>query len=102
MKISKTIKIMAMLIMSYFILWIPVLLSPSYLDSPLGFIVTMPYFSLYLLNGMGVPYLLQNNGLCGWGWCSPSLFGWLILVIIWLIITWLIARIIAIVTTLIR
>lgn len=69
----------------------PALFWDGYLDSPLGVVAVMPYLSIYLFHAAGIPGLLQNGGACGWGWCAPTLFGWIFLVAVWLGIAWLLA-----------
>jgi hypothetical protein len=73
------------------LLLLPAAWWPGYLDSPIGTIVAIPYLSIYLFHKIGIPGLLQNHGLCGWGWCAPTVFGWVFLCIVWLFIVWLLA-----------
>jgi len=90
-----TLKIFFIIIFIYIILWLPVNIWSKYLDTPLGFIAAFPLLSIYLFHAIGIPGLLQNDGACGWGWCSPTIFGWIFLVTFWLLVVWLIAKIIA-------
>jgi hypothetical protein len=69
------------------------------MDSPLGLLLIAPLLSVYLLHKLGVPGLLEHNGLCGWGWCDPTLFGWLFTAAFLLIGVWLIAWAIASLTS---
>ena len=87
----RTFRFLAAVIAVYCLLLLPALQWPGYLDSPAGLVVAVPYLSIYLFHGMGIPGLLQNNGLCGWGWCPPTVFGWVFLCLFWLLITWLLA-----------
>jgi hypothetical protein len=87
----RTLKFLGVFIAAFIVLGLPALKWPHYLDSPLGLIVAVPYLSIYLFAGLGVPGLLQNGGACGWGWCAPTLFGWLFLGIFWLLVVWLLA-----------
>ncbi|ACR14787.1 hypothetical protein TERTU_3772 [Teredinibacter turnerae T7901] len=94
-----TIKLLCVFILINALVWLPYLLLrdnlPVYMSAPyavLGFIQTMP---VYLLNSIGFPGLLLNNGQCGWGWCSPSTFGYCALLVFWLIVLWLIARLVS-------
>ncbi len=89
---SSTLKIMALLNACYLLLWVPAIFWSGYLNTPLGLFAAFPILSAYLFHGIGIPGLLQNNGACGWGWCSPTLFGWVFVVGFWLFITWLVAR----------
>ncbi len=87
----RTLKTLALLIAVIVLLSLPGLFWPGYLDSPIGLLVAIPYLSIYLFHGIGIPGLLQNNGLCGWGWCAPTVFGWIFLLAFWLLVLWLIA-----------
>lgn len=91
----RILKITAALLCIYIALWIPAIFWPSYLDSLFGLIAAIPYLSIYIFHSIGIPGLLQNNGACGWGWCAPTLGGWIFLVIFWALATWLLAYLIA-------
>ncbi len=71
-----------LLIVAAFLLW------PSLLETPLGLLAWLPFLGVYLLSMAGVPWLLANNGVCGWGWCAPSVLGWLALAVLWLALMW--------------
>ncbi len=88
---SRTLKFFAAIIAIFLLLSLPALVWPSYLDSPAGLIVAVPYLSIYLFHKIGIPGLLEHNGLCGWGWCAPTLSGWGFLFTFWLLIAWLLA-----------
>ena len=69
----------------YGLLWLPgLLMGSAYLDTPFGLVAILPFLSVYLLDMIGIPGLLQNNGACGWGWCAPTLFGWVFVAALWL------------------
>ena len=87
----RTLVVLAILLASFALLTLPGLVWPKYLDSPLGIVVAVPYISIYLFHGLGIPGLLENNGACGWGWCAPTPFGLVFLCIVWLVIAWLMA-----------
>lgn len=89
---SRTLKMMALIIACYLMLWVPSFFWSGYIDTPLGVIAISPILSVYIFHGIGIPGLLQHNGACGWGWCAPTFFGWVFVVSFWLLITWLIAR----------
>ncbi len=91
----RTFVVFAILMAAFALLTLPALVWPKYLDSPLGIVVAVPYLSVYLFHGLGVPGLLQNNGACGWGWCALTPFGWAFLCIVWLTVLWLMAWLIA-------
>jgi hypothetical protein len=87
----RTFKFLAALLVVFLLLSLPGFFWPAYLDSPVGLIVAVPYLSIYLFHKLGIPGLLQNDGACGWGWCAPTVFGWIFLLIAWLLIAWLLA-----------
>lgn len=87
----RTCKTFAILIAILVVLLLPASIWPGYLDSPVGIVLAMPYLSIYLFHFIGIPGLLVNNGMCGWGWCAPTLFGWVFLCSFWLFIVWLLA-----------
>jgi hypothetical protein len=87
----RTFVVFVMLLAVVALLTLPALIWPKYLDSPLGIFIAVPFLSIYLFHGIGIPGLLQNNGACGWGWCAPTPFGWVFLCIVWLTVAWLIA-----------
>jgi len=64
---------------------------PSYFGPPAGLLVFLPILSLYFFHKIGVPGLLEHNGLCGWGWCAPTAFGWVFLAVFWLLMALLTA-----------
>jgi hypothetical protein len=88
---ARTLKFLGMVVGAYVLLLLPALLWPHYLDSAVGIVVAIPYLSIYLFNGIGIPGLLQNDGACGFGWCAPTLFGWIFLCAFWLLLAWLVA-----------
>ncbi|WP_398311954.1 hypothetical protein [Zoogloea sp.] len=87
----RPIAVFAFLVGAYFLVLSPALFWPSYLDSPVGVLVALPYLSVYLFHALGVPGLLVNDGACGWGWCAPTVFGWCFIVAFWLGLAWLVA-----------
>ncbi len=90
----RTARLFALLVAAYGLALLPGLAWPGYLDSPIGVLAAVPYLSIYLFHGLGVPGLLQNNGACGWGWCAPTPFGWVFLLVVWLGMAWLLAAVI--------
>ncbi len=89
---SKTLKIVVVILAGYAaLLALGYLLPEEYGASLL--IAGMPLLVVvYLLDNMGIPWLLEQNGLCGWGWCEPTLFGWLLAVVFWLVVAYLVIR----------
>lgn len=88
---SRTLRILAVLLVTYGLLIIPIFIWPAYADSPAGLLLLVPSLSIYLFHRAGVPGLLEHNGLCGWGWCAPTPFGWFFLAAFWLAVAWLVA-----------
>ena len=88
---TRTLKFLAALVALLLVLLLPGKFWPGYLDSPVGIVVAIPYLSIYLFHSIGVPGLLQHNGMCGWGWCAPTVFGWVFLGVFWGIVVWLLA-----------
>lgn len=88
---TRTLKFLAALVALLLVLLLPGKFWPGYLDSPVGIVVAIPYLSIYLFHSIGVPGLLQHNGMCGWGWCAPTVFGWVFLGLFWGIVVWLLA-----------
>lgn len=84
----RTLKIFGLILAACVLLLAPGFFWPAYLDSPVGVLLLVPMLSVYLFHALGVPGLLQNNGLCGWGWCSPTWFGWTFLVLVWGMVAW--------------
>lgn len=91
----RTLKLLVLILAVYGLLLLLVLARPPYLESPIGLLVIVPGLSVYVFHKLGIPGLLEHNGLCGWGWCAPTAFGWLFIVVFWLAIAWLLAWTIA-------
>lgn len=87
----RTVRCFGFILLAYGVLVAPSLFWPWYLDSPFGLFVILPVLSVYVLHSIGVPFLLESEGMCGWGWCSPTLFGGIFAAVIWLAIAWLLA-----------
>lgn len=47
-----------------------------------------PVYVLALLLSTFMPGMLQNNGMCGHGWCAPSVFGWVFAGVVSIAIVW--------------
>lgn len=91
----RVLKIFAIIIAIYFVLLSPGLIWPEYLDTPVGLLAAIPFLSVYLFHLIGIPFLLVHNGACGWGWCAPTVFGYVFISIFWLLLTWLLAAFVA-------
>lgn len=55
-------------------------------------LTALPLLSIYFLHYVGIPGLLDHDGLCGWGWCAPTIFGWAVFVAVGLLVTWVAAK----------
>lgn len=84
----RTLKFLAFFVAGYFLLLLPGAIWPEYFDTPAGLLLLMPYFTVHIFHKLGVPGLLEHNGLCGWGWCSPTVFGVVFVAAFWLFVAW--------------
>jgi len=91
----RVLKILAFIIAIYFLLLSPGLVWPDYLDTPVGLLAAIPFLSVYLFHGIGIPFLLEHNGACGWGWCAPTVFGYVFIIVFWFLLAWLLSMFIA-------
>jgi hypothetical protein len=87
----RTLKFLAVIMLAYAALVIPGLIWPSYFESPAGLLVLVPGLSVYFFNKIGVPGLLEHDGYCGWGLCSPTVLGMVFVVAVWILLAWLVA-----------
>lgn len=60
-----TLKILALFVVGYGLLLLPGMFWPEYLRFTRGLLLLVPYLSLYLFHKLGIPGLLEHNGLCG-------------------------------------
>jgi len=90
-----TLKIFALLVGLYVLALLPALFFTEYGDSVAGILVLIPYFSILLFHKAGIPGVLQHDGLCGWGWCAPTVFGWVLAAVFWLGLFWMLATMVA-------
>jgi hypothetical protein len=91
MPVRRTLKFLAALLAAYALMVMLAYLGPASLQEFTGWFLLVPYLSLHAFHRLGIPGLLEHNGACGWGWCSPTAFGWAFLVVFWLSVAWLIA-----------
>ena len=96
---TRTVRILAVVLFLYALLALPAFIWPAYADSPAGLLLLVPSLSIYVFHKVGVPGLLEHNGLCGWGWCAPTPFGWVFLGVFWLVAAWLLAWAVASLST---
>lgn len=95
---SRTTRIYLWMLAIYVALLLPGAIWPAYLESPVGLLVAVAYISVYVLDYVGIPGLLANNGACGWGWCAATPLGLGLVAVVWLALGWLLARVIAAMT----
>jgi hypothetical protein len=88
---KRALKIFAAIVVTYVILTLPGYWWPEYLNSPLGILVLVPFFTVAIFHMIGIPHVLANDGLCGWGWCAPTVLGWVLSYSLWLVIIWLVS-----------
>lgn len=62
--------------------------APPALAEPAGLLLLLPFFTPHLLHKVGIPGLLEQGGHCGWGWCAPTVAGWIVLALLWLGAGW--------------
>jgi hypothetical protein len=86
-----TLKILAGLLCAYALLSLPAWVGPSFFEEISIYVYMTPIFSIYFFHYIGVPGLLEHNGYCGWGVCSPTAWGWTFLVLFWVGTAWLVA-----------
>lgn len=85
---TRTLKFLATIIGAYLLLLLPGAVWPDYFDSPVRYLLLISYLSVSLFHSLGVPGLLEHDGLCGWGWCSPTMLGWAFTALFWLLAAW--------------
>lgn len=91
MLLPRTFKILAAILIGYALLAIPAYWGPSSLESMSSHLVMVPFLSIHVFHQLGIPGLLEHGGACGWGWCSPTAFGWAFLAMFWIGLAWLVA-----------
>jgi len=94
-----TLKVLASMLLACGLLWAIAALVSSHSESPVDFVLLAPLLAVYLFHKLGVPGLLEHDGLCGWGWCNPTLFGWVFTAGLLLLCAWLIAWFVASLTS---
>ena len=89
--VTRTHRILGALLGGYALLVLPAYFGPSFLAQLSGWFVLVPYLSIHVFHKLGIPGLLEHGGACGWGWCSPTVFGWIFLALFWIGLAWLAA-----------
>ena len=87
----RTLKIWALLAGTFVLLCVPAYVGPAFLEEASAMLALVPVLSIYLFHAIGVPGLLEHQGQCGWGMCSPTAFGFAFLAFLWLFAFWLAA-----------
>jgi hypothetical protein len=87
---ARTLKTLAAVLGGYALLAAAGFLAPA-LQPVSAVLVLVPLLSVHLFHRIGVPGLLEHDGMCGWGWCSPTPLGWAFLLLFWLGAAWLAA-----------
>ena len=63
---------------------------PAFRESLIGKLVTIPGFSIYVFEHLGVPGLTDRSR-CDWMWCTPTVLGVVVVAVVWLAVAWFIA-----------
>jgi hypothetical protein len=87
----RTAKIFAILLAAYIALALPAYVGPAFLEEFSSYLVLFTVLSIHIPHRLGIPGLLEHEGACGWGWCAPTVFGWIFLALFWLSVMWLAA-----------
>jgi hypothetical protein len=88
---ARTPTVFGILVAAYFALALPAYTGPAVLEDFSGYLVLFTVLSIYVFHRLGIPGLLEHDGACGWGWCAPTVFGWIFLALFWLGVAWLLA-----------
>jgi hypothetical protein len=60
------------------------------LDSPIGWLIKLPFGLVMILGRLGVPWLV-DPGLCSWGFCEPTWAGMLLALLLMCAALWVLA-----------
>ena len=85
---ARTLKVLSGLLIAFGLLASAAYRGTGHLQALGSFLVFVP---IYIFHRVGIPGLLEHNGLCGWGWCAPTTFGWIFLVTLWIGVAWVVA-----------
>jgi hypothetical protein len=50
----------------------------------LDYLMLAGYVSVLIAHKIGIPGVLEHDGLCGWGLCAPTPLGWTVAIVFWL------------------
>jgi len=87
----RTAKIFVGVLIAYTLLSLPAWFGPAFLERISTYIYIAPILAVYVFHSLGVPGLLRHGGHCGWGFCSPTVTGWVVLVMLWAGVVWIVA-----------
>ena len=88
---ARTLTVFGILVAVYVALALPAYIGPAFLEDFSSYLVLFTILSIYIPHRAGIPGLLEHDGACGWGWCAPTVFGWIFLALFWLGVMWLLA-----------
>lgn len=98
MHTGSKVKIFIVMVITISVIVIPQIVSiiwhtplPSFLDAFYFLLFIVYSFPLFALNDIGVSGIITSNGNCGWGWCGPTMIGYLIITAFWIAALWIIA-----------
>lgn len=91
----RTLKIFLFILAVYILVWVPYVLLrdvlPDFLAAAYAVIGFLQVIPIYVFGNIGIPGLLVNDGSCGWSWCGPTSFGYVLLSIFWSLVAWLVS-----------
>ena len=87
----RPVRIFCGIFSAYAVLSLPAWTGPEFLEGLSTYIYMTPILAIYIFHALGVPGLLQHGGHCGWGLCAPTITGWGVLVMFWIVVVWLVA-----------
>lgn len=92
---SLTIRILVALLAICGLLFTARAIAPTGTAEWLDYPMLAGYVAVLIAHQLGVPGVLEQDGLCGWGMCAPTPFGWAIAIGFWLLalaaLSWIVA-----------
>ena len=92
MSVSRQNKVFLILLLGYYAIIVLCMVSTKVSSSPFGIVLLPLIFLAYVFHNLGIPGVLQNNGVCGWGWCMPTIAGYLLGSILLVPLLWVASR----------
>jgi len=83
-------RLLALATLTYGLAWLAWWRWPQFQESPLGLIIGILPFSVYVFEHFGVPGLTDPTN-CNWMWCKPTIFGVIFTTAVWLGVAWLVS-----------